>query len=182
MGIDTLSTTTIDTNDPINDTLINTDSVTISLTNVNYLQCLEEWQDSVANCLTSQAFYGKVHNQSRGHLLVENSDENVSRLQLCIDNIEEECDLLIDELVEKDFIEPEKVMKELCDLLYVVFGFASRYKELKYLDEAFTRVHKNNMVKLKKGTVRSDGKLVKPVGHLPPVLADLIEKGVNDGN
>ena len=37
------------------------------------------------------------------------------------------------------------------------------------------------MDKLEKGTVRNDGKIVKPDGHLPPDLSDLIEKGVNDG-
>jgi predicted HAD superfamily Cof-like phosphohydrolase len=97
----------------------------------------------------------------------------------------EEYQELIEELdamhSPNDEINPEKVMKELCDVLYVVFGFASRYKELKYLDEAFLRVHGNNMEKLEKGTVRHDGKIVKPAGHLPPDLSDLIEKGVNDG-
>ena len=35
-------------------------------------------------------------------------------------------------------------------IFYVVFGFASRYKEFKFLPEAFLRVHHNNMTKVHK--------------------------------
>ena len=152
---------------------------------INYKECLNEWQDSVTNALTIRALYDKVPFQSRGHSLKIKDEYNEKRLQLCVNNMTEEYQELIEELdamhSPDDEINPEKVMKELCDVLYVVFGFASRYKELKYLDEAFLRVHGNNMEKLEKGTVRNDGKIVKPAGHLPPDLSDLIEKGVNDG-
>ena len=55
-------------------------------------------------------------------------------------------------------------------------------KELKFLPEAFLRVHHNNMTKVKEGHFREDGKLVKPADHKQPDLSDLIEKGVNYGS
>jgi|TARA_R100000008_G_scaffold39262_3_gene22458 hypothetical protein len=152
---------------------------------VNYKRCLDNWQDYVTNVLTDKGIYDKVPFQSRGHSLKVKDEYNIQRLKLCVNNMTEEYQELIEELdamfLSESEIKPEKVMKELCDVLYVVFGFASRFKELKYVDEAFIRVHNNNMQKLEKGTVRSDGKIVKPKGHLPPDLSDLIEKGVNDG-
>jgi len=119
--------------------------------------------------------------QSRGNLITEVSKNNFDRMDLCQELIQEELEELQDELDAPE-INPEKVLKELCDVLYVVFGFASRYKELKFLPEAFIRVHHNNMTKVTKGHFRGDGKLVKPADHKQPDLSDLIEKGVNYGS
>ena len=147
----------------------------------DYLGSLENFQDEVTNRLTSAAIYDKVHLQNRGNSLTEISKENFDRLDLCYGLIEEEFQELADE-IDANEINPEKLMKEMCDLLYVVFGFASRYKELKFLPEAFLRVHHNNMTKVQKGHFREDGKLVKPADHKQPDLSDLIEKGVNYGS
>lgn len=62
----------------------------------------------------------------------------------------------------------DNVRKELCDLLYVVFGTAVVLGLP--VDEDFAKVHANNMLKIANGTVRGDGKLVKPVDHPKVVL------------
>jgi len=147
----------------------------------DYLGCLEEFQDEVTKRLTNASVHDRVMLQSRGNLITEISKNNFDRMDLCQELIQEELEELQDELDAPE-INPEKVLKELCDVLYVVFGFASRYKELKFLPEAFLRVHHNNMTKVTKGNFRGDGKLVKPADHKQPDLSDLIEKGVNYGS
>lgn len=147
----------------------------------DYLGCLEEFQDEVTKRLTTAAVHDRVMLQSRGNIITEESKNNFDRMDLCQGLIEEEVEEFFNEL-DGPSINPEKVMKELCDVLYVVFGFASRYKELKFLPEAFLRVHHNNMTKVQKGHFRSDGKLVKPADHKQPDLSDLIEKGINYGS
>ena len=57
----------------------------------------------------------------------------------------------------------EVELKELCDLVYVIYGYAlARGWDL---DEAVTRVHENNMDRIKQydGTIkrREDGKIIK---------------------
>ena len=57
----------------------------------------------------------------------------------------------------------EAELKELCDLVYVIYGYAlARGWDL---DEAVTRVHENNMARMKQddGTIkrREDGKIIK---------------------
>jgi len=57
----------------------------------------------------------------------------------------------------------EAELKELCDLVYVIYGYA--LAKGWDLDEAVTRVHKNNMDRMKQddGTIkrRQDGKIIK---------------------
>ena len=57
----------------------------------------------------------------------------------------------------------EAELKELCDLVYVIYGYA--LAKGWDLDEAVTRVHKNNMDRMKQddGTIkrREDGKIIK---------------------
>ena len=147
----------------------------------DYLGCLEEFQDEVTKRLTNAAVHDRVMLQSRGNIITEESKNNFDRMDLCQGLIEEEIEEFFNEL-DGPSINPEKTLKELCDVLYVVFGFASRYKEFKFLPEAFLRVHHNNMTKVQKGHFRSDGKLVKPADHKQPDLSDLIKKGINYGS
>ena len=57
----------------------------------------------------------------------------------------------------------EAELKELCDLVYVIYGYA--LAKGWDLDEAVTRVHENNMDRMKQddGTIkrREDGKIIK---------------------
>lgn len=97
------------------------------------------------------------------------------------------CDLtnLRIKLIDEEFLElvesleegsTEEVLKEMCDLLYVIFGTATAYGLDKILPEAFDRVHHNNLLKLERGTVREDGKLVKALDHPKVFLGDLIDR------
>jgi len=84
-------------------------------------------------------------------------------------------------LVEEEYLEWQYEdpgtpgdLKELCDILYVVYGYAHRcgYD----LDTAFNRVHESNMSKLGedgKPIYREDGKVMKGPNYKPPYLGDL---------
>jgi predicted HAD superfamily Cof-like phosphohydrolase len=70
---------------------------------------------------------------------------------------------------------PEEIMKESCDLVYVIMGM---FVELGWnFDEAFKRVHESNMSKLDendKPIYREDGKILKGPNYAPPTLKDLL--------
>ena len=72
--------------------------------------------------------------------------------------------------------EPEHDLKELADLVYVLYGYA-RVKGYK-LDEAVARVHKNNMGRMRQpdGTIlrREDGKIIKCPEYPQVELGDLV--------
>jgi predicted HAD superfamily Cof-like phosphohydrolase len=68
----------------------------------------------------------------------------------------------------------ERLVKELCDVLYVVYG---AFVELGVdVHEAMKRVHESNLSKLQPdGTVlKKDGKVIKPITYKKPSLTDLI--------
>lgn len=68
------------------------------------------------------------------------------------------------------------LLKELCDLQYVLSGFAVTFG-LPF-DEAFRRVHESNMSKLGsdgKPVYREDGKVMKGPNYKEPNLTDLVE-------
>lgn len=67
------------------------------------------------------------------------------------------------------------LLKELCDLQYVLSGFAVTFGLP--LDEAFKRVHESNMSKLGpdgKPIYREDGKVLKGPNYKKPDLSDLV--------
>ncbi|MAZ94060.1 MAG: hypothetical protein CMF58_06520 [Lentimicrobiaceae bacterium] len=68
----------------------------------------------------------------------------------------------------------EKILKELCDLLYVVSGFAVTFGLP--VQPAFNRVHESNMSKLEEGRpIYSEwGKVLKGKNYKPPTLGDLL--------
>ena len=77
------------------------------------------------------------------------------------------------EAIEKG--NPDEVLKELCDLVYVCVGFAVTYGWS--FDTAFNRVHASNMSKLDekgKPIYREDGKVSKSSTYTPPRLKDLV--------
>ena len=81
-----------------------------------------------------------------------------------------------------DFVDPIKtkelraeLLKELTDLLYVVYGTAIALGL--DIDEAFSRVHQSNMSKLGddgKPIYREDKKVLKGPNYKPPFLGDLV--------
>ena len=73
------------------------------------------------------------------------------------------------------FKNEEEQLKELADLVYVCFQYASSQDW--DLDEAMRRVHKSNMSKLDeygKPIRRDDGKVLKGPMYEPPNLKDLV--------
>jgi predicted HAD superfamily Cof-like phosphohydrolase len=68
--------------------------------------------------------------------------------------------------------DPAHILKEMADLLYVLYGTAVSYGW--DLDEAFKRVHRSNMSKFPM-TKNKDGKVVKGPNYIPPQLQDLVE-------
>lgn len=73
-------------------------------------------------------------------------------------------------------VSPEKELKELADLVYVIYGYAlSRGWDL---DEAFCRVHSNNLGRMRQpdGTIkrREDGKVIKNPDYPKVNLEDLV--------
>jgi len=97
-------------------------------------------------------------------------DREVEELQLNL--IDEEFVEFLDALEEGQ--PKEDVLKELADLVFVCFQFASS-KGWK-LDEALDRVFASNMSKLVDGKPlrREDGKVLKGPNYQPPNLSDLV--------
>ena len=86
--------------------------------------------------------------------------------------IEEEYEEVINAIDTK---QPDEILKELCDLVYVCIGFATTYGWA--FDTAFNRVHTSNMSKLDKEgnpVYREDGKVIKSDCYKPPKLKDLV--------
>lgn len=79
----------------------------------------------------------------------------------------------VDEVMEAT--DAEGILKELCDVLYVAYGYAASFGW--DIDEAFRRVHLSNMSKLGpdgKPVRREDGKIMKGPNYQPPKLTDLV--------
>lgn len=77
--------------------------------------------------------------------------------------------------VDPEFLNKEKLTKELADLLYVTYGTAVSLGLP--IDEAFRLVHESNMSKLEDGKVlrRDDGKVLKGKNYKEPDLSVLFK-------
>lgn len=67
------------------------------------------------------------------------------------------------------------MLKEACDLVYVVLGAVEHLGLSHVFDAAFNRVHENNMRKIRTGSFNKSGKLVKAANHPKVDLSDLVE-------
>ena len=99
-------------------------------------------------------------------------DEEVSELR-------EEVMNAIEQLTESDRVSQPihtQIIKELCDVMYVISGFAVTFGLP--VDEAFSRIHKSNMSKMVDGKPlkNTEGKVLKGPNYAPPVLNDLVAK------
>ena len=86
--------------------------------------------------------------------------------------IEEEYNEVIHAIETK---KANKVLKELCDLVYVCVGMATTYGW--DFDTAFNRVHASNMSKLDdegNPVYNKDGKVIKSKNYVPPKINDLV--------
>ena len=107
------------------------------------------------------AFCGPV-----GFTYEQNSELDKLRMRLLSEEFNEVCSSET----------PENLLKELCDLLYVTYGYAISFGW--DLDEAFRRVHASNMSKLDEfgnPVLRDDGKVLKSACYFDPDLSDLVE-------
>jgi len=110
---------------------------------------------------------------------------NPKALYLRMNLIKEELNELQDE-VEKSIFEfkensgkinketKQNILKELCDLMYVVSGFAVTFGLP--VQVAFNRVHQSNMSKLVNGIPQLNdwGKVQKGKNYKPPNMEDLV--------
>lgn len=128
--------------------------------------------------------------QPKGVDISEGEQGGVLSMRLCLireeaEEVEDAVCLLVDkvfnaELLGIDMTEEIKaakaaLLKELCDLQYVLSGFAVTFG-LPF-DEAFKRVHESNMSKLGpdgKPIYREDGKVLKGPNYKKPDLSDLV--------
>lgn len=128
--------------------------------------------------------------QPKGVDISEGEKGGVLSMRLCLireeaEEVEDAVCLLADkvfnaELLGIDMTEEIKaakaaLLKELCDLQYVLSGFAVTFG-LPF-DEAFKRVHESNMSKLGpdgKPIYREDGKVLKGPNYKKPDLSDLV--------
>ena len=88
--------------------------------------------------------------------------------------IDEEYEEFIIASYNEDIPEDEE-LKELCDLIYVLLGYALQRGW--DVDRAFNRVHSSNMSKLGKDgkpVYNKDGKVVKGPNYVKPNLKDLV--------
>jgi hypothetical protein len=143
------------------------------------------------SCLASKLDKEELHTEANMHRINEflPFTRGNSSWDLSMDLIEEEYDEFMEaceEVEESDiFTEEEKLtksanlLKEMCDLMYVLLGMSVRYKELYFLPEAFGRVHTNNMNKLRESTLGESGKLIKPSNYEAVDLTDLVIRGRN---
>lgn len=73
------------------------------------------------------------------------------------------------------------LLKEICDVLYVVYGTVVTFGLQDILDEAFDRVHRNNLDKITTGTVNIEtGKFTKSPAHPKTYLKDLTGEEYTD--
>lgn len=105
-----------------------------------------------------------------GQTFIPNNETAKLREYLHTEEVGELEDVLmgIDEDLSKAHL-----LKEICDSLYVIFGTAVVYFPQEVVDEAFKRVHDNNMLKITNGTVLKPGKFIKPDNHPKVQLKDL---------
>lgn len=110
--------------------------------------------------------FATVYGQVLDHTWTKDSNKELLRLVL----IKEE---YAEVLTAK---EPEDMLKELADLVIVVYGYAATFGW--DLDEALRRVHASNMSKLGpdgKPIYREDGKVLKGPNYEAPDLKDLVK-------
>lgn len=103
------------------------------------------------------------------HKMVKGDEETIRLGDLRYALIEEE----FRELLEAD--NPENFLKEMVDLLYVLYGTAATFGW--DIDTAFNRVHQSNMSKLGadgKPIYREDGKVLKGPNYQLADLSDLV--------
>jgi predicted HAD superfamily Cof-like phosphohydrolase len=131
------------------------------------IEMLEEFQMTLSQKLHDAG----CHDLGKVHEVDQVFDPDTDSVRLCAALIEEEAEELLDAIPNGDIAH---ILKEASDLLYVVYGFCAKYGFP--IDEAFRRVHANNMAKIVNGSFSESGKLTKPKDHPKVDLSDLAKE------
>ena len=133
---------------------------------------IDEWEES-------ESYYSGVEPETRDHMTVSEMVKEFAKVteqqptpSLYVKLIGEE----LDEWAKEGMIRSENDLKELADLVYVIYGYANA---MNYdLDTAVRRVHDNNIGRCVQadGTVkrRPDGKIQKNKNYPKVNLGDLV--------
>jgi len=133
---------------------------------------IDEWEES-------ESYYSGVEPETRDHMTVSEMVKEFAKVteqqptpSLYVKLIGEE----LDEWAKEGMIRSENDLKELADLVYVIYGYANA---MSYdLDTAVRRVHQNNLGRCVQadGTVkrRPDGKIQKNKKYPKVNLKDLV--------
>lgn len=97
------------------------------------------------------------------------TNESYLRYELGFEELEE-----YKEAVEEN--DKVEILDSLVDQLYIMLGSVNTHGLQDVFEEAFDRVHNNNMTKVVDGKVirNSAGKILKPEGYKPVNLNDLV--------
>jgi predicted HAD superfamily Cof-like phosphohydrolase len=121
---------------------------------MNYISKLEEFHKAI---FTKTGYW----QADIGQEFIPNNDTAQLRAKLHDEEICEVEDILYG---RDDDCSKAHLLKELCDSLYVIFGTAAIYGLP--IEEAFKRVHQNNLEKLQNGEIdKISGKFLKPKDH-----------------
>lgn len=97
------------------------------------------------------------------------------RMKLILEEFTELCDEI--DAVKSPEMDLEKIAKELCDLLYVTYGFADTLGLP--IDDIFREVHSSNMSKLDENgnpIYREDGKVKKSNQYRPADVSKYLKR------
>ena len=114
-----------------------------------------------------ESFHAKFNQR----VLADSAIPGIHRPLLRVALIEEESKETCDAIEAGDLI---GAIDGLCDLIYVALGTAIEFGI--DLEPFFDEVHRSNMAKVV-GSMRADGKILKPDGWMPPDIAGILERG-----
>jgi len=136
-------------------------------------------QRDINDWVESEEYYSGIEPETRDHMTVSEMVKEFAKVtgqtstpSLYVKLIGEE----LDEWAKEGMIRSENDLKELADLVYVIYGYANA---MSYdLDTAVRRVHENNIGRCVQpdGTVkrRPDGKIEKNKSYPKVYLGDLL--------
>lgn len=97
------------------------------------------------------------------------------RINLLYEEVDELEEALYNAMKDRHTDERAHILKELCDVQYVLSGLVLDIGYEDVFDEAFERVHLSNMAKVENGVeLDAAGKVKKPKGWRAPDLSDLV--------
>lgn len=123
-------------------------------------------------CKLLREFHNAIYEKTNSKINVADQEfvagNATARLRAAL--IAEEAQEACDELEDGT---KANLLKELCDVLYVVYGTAVVYNLP--IEQAFIDVHENNMLKIRNGSVGPNGKFLKHPQHPKVDFTKLLE-------